>query len=221
MTTNTRQDGARRRDDAIGADGTDAGPKDAAYLEILTQRFRDGRRKRGSKAAVSAWLDRPFGEWLTGLRADPGDEDALHESSVAALAVALRETLSSRDAMILSLIARDACDHASMIVFASDPHAVRSRRRFTALLSSSFESEEGPDIDRCEAGLAMLQHIADTVPDRWRAQPCAVMAYVLWWLGDGRALRYAVECLVCDDECTLGGIVLSLLERGACPAWRR
>ncbi|KFI47286.1 hypothetical protein [Bifidobacterium biavatii] len=158
--------------------------------------------------------------------ADFDDDDdlpcpPLRRDSVAALAVAMRETLPARDALIMSMIAGVECDHASMMQLAADPHADRTRLRLATMLTRSLGDEHMPDERRCAAGMTMLAQIADAVPRRWRAQPCAAMAYVLWWLDDDRAALYAVECLAYDEECTLGGVVLSLLERGAQPSWHR
>ncbi|MCH9276528.1 hypothetical protein JS533_009660 [Bifidobacterium amazonense] len=154
---------------------------------------------------------------------DPDDLPCppLRPEHVAALAVAMRETLPARDALIMSLIAGRECDGPLMMRLAADPHSTRTKLRLTAMLTRSFKEEGMPDAVRCAAGMLMLSQIADMVPRRWRAQPCAAMAYVMWWMDDDRAALYALESLACDEGCTLGGVVLSLLERGVCPGWCR
>lgn len=47
---------------------------------------------------------------------------------------------------------------------------------------------------------------------------CDRRAYILWWLGDERALPMAVRALACDED-ALAIIVASAIHRGLYPDW--
>jgi len=46
-----------------------------------------------------------------------------------------------------------------------------------------------------------------------------VLAYVMWWMGDSRAVAFALRCLMLDEDCSLAAIVCSAYQRGVMPAW--
>lgn len=224
-------------------------------LDLLAQQFRNERRQSGPSAAVRAWVDEPFAEWIRVLDdvdnavcdecgyADAGtdadDDDIvindyscadtdvdvpdcmmLCRKSMAAFAVGMNELLPVRDAVIVSLVNPRACDRHGMVTFAAQPHASRTQCGMSQIMSDAFHNPHvRPDAQRCAIGVAMLDQIADSVPPRWRVQPMAAAAYVLWWLNDDLAVLRAAECLTIDDQCSLGAIVLSMLDRGICPAW--
>lgn len=54
---------------------------------------------------------------------------------------------------------------------------------------------------------------------RFLVQPFAVTAYILWWLGDGKAYDTALSALSIDGRCTLASIVVSAMDHGIAPAW--
>lgn len=144
----------------------------------------------------------------------------LCRKSMAAFAVGMNELLPVRDAVIVSLVNPRACDRHGMVTFAAQPHASRTQCGMSQIMSDAFHNPHvRPDAQRCAIGVAMLDQIADSVPPRWRVQPMAAAAYVLWWLNDDLAVLRAAECLTIDDQCSLGAIVLSMLDRGICPAW--
>lgn len=70
-------------------------------LETRSQEFRNDRRLRGAQQANADWVAEPLDEWLSCL--DAGNTD-LGRETMAAFAVGMRETLSIRDALILSLV---------------------------------------------------------------------------------------------------------------------
>ena len=156
--------------------------------------------------------------WLVNL--DSG-ETVLDCDTMAAFAVGMNETLSIRDALILSLIIDEQrCPKTQLMEFAARPHSKRNKRRMGELLTVAFE-DEGivPDKERCHAGIAMLLDIADAAPVPYCVQPLAVVAYTLWWLGDSRAVTMALQCLLLDEECSLAAMVFSAAQRGVAPAW--
>ena len=198
-----------RSDDAI----------DDGLLEELTRRFRSQRRRNGHRKATAEWLADPMDDWLSNL--DNGRTE-LKCDDMASIAVGMHETLSIRDALILSLItSEEACPKTQLMEFAARPQLARSKRRMCELLSAAFE-DEGlvPDVERCRTGVIMMLDIARMVPSPLAVQPLAVVAYALWWLGDERALLFAVQCLAFDEDCSLAAIVFSAINRGLGPAWR-
>lgn len=66
--------------------------------------------------------------------------------------------------------------------------------------------------------LALIGRL-DGEDDGWQAQPYATVAYILWWLGDERALPMAVRALACDGKCSLAIIVASAIRAGIHPDW--
>ena len=61
--------------------------------------------------------------------------------------------------------------------------------------------------------------VAADAPLRPAEQPLAVLAYVMWWMGDSRAVAFALRCLMLDEDCSLAAIVCSAYQRGVMPAW--
>lgn len=193
-------------------------PIDEDVLEEMTRLFRAQRRRDGHRKATTAWLDGPLDDWLANL------DDGVAELSVddmAAIAVGTCETLSIRDALILSLITdEESCPKAQLMEFAARPHLGRSKRRMCELLSAAFEDEGlAPDMERCQTGVIMLLDIACSVPPELSVQPLAMVAYALWWMGDEHAILFAMHCLAVDEDCSLAAIVFSAINRGITPAW--
>ena len=60
----------------------------------------------------------------------------------------------------------------------------------------------------------MLVDIVDTVEDtdlKLQAQPLAIISYILWWMGDERAMLAAMRALAIDEECSLAAIVAAAI----------
>ena len=54
----------------------------------------------------------------------------------------------------------------------------------------------------------------DTVEDtdlKLQVQPLAIISYILWWMGDGRAMLTAMRALAIDEECSLAAIVAAAI----------
>ena len=171
-------------------------------LETRSQEFRNDRRLRGAQQANADWVAEPLDEWLSCL--DAGNTDLCRET-MAAFAVGMRETLSIRDALILSLVIDESrCPKSWLMEFAARPHLARTRTRMGELLTCAFEDEGMmPDKERCHTGIGMLLDIAET----------------LWWLGDPRAMVFALRCLLLDEDCSLAAMIFSAADRGVAPAW--
>ncbi|MBW3078822.1 DUF4192 domain-containing protein [Bifidobacterium simiiventris] len=192
-------------------------------LERLTCRFRDMRRTVGPREGNREWVRDPFAQWIRTLESARSFDAAatmLDREGMAAFAVGMTESLPIRDAAIVSLVIGRPCDERMMIEIASQPHSDRVRCGMSDMMTNAFhDARARPDTERCRRGTAMLKRMGDAVPERWRVQPLAALAYVLWWMGDDLAVIRALECLALDEDCTLAGIVVSLIERGIRPAW--
>ena len=170
-------------------------------LRRMRDEYCERRKLSGTVAADAQWADEPFDHWLAGLSAQPR---AIDDASIAALVVGMTVTLSIRDALIMSLVAGDTCaDKRTMMDFASRSHAPDVQSRMC----------------RERAGADMLVAMADRVPESFSVQPLAVLAYVMWWMGDSRAVAFALRCLMLDEDCSLAAIVCSAYQRGVMPAW--
>lgn len=188
------------------------------HLEMLARAFRQDRRERGAQAADADWVDGPLDSWLACL--DTG-ETRLEREDMAAFAVGMAETLSIRDALILSLVIDEQrCPKSQLIEFAARPHLVRAKQRMGELLTAAFWDEGlAPDRERCMTGIDILIDLAEAVPVPYCVQPLAIIAYALWWMGDARSEAFAAQCLVLDGECSLAAMIFSACEQQLAPAW--
>ncbi|NMM93093.1 DUF4192 domain-containing protein [Bifidobacterium oedipodis] len=188
------------------------------HLEMLARAFRQDRRERGAPLADADWVDGPLDSWLACL--DTG-ESHLEGEDMAAFAVGMAETLSIRDALILSLIIDERrCPKSQLIEFAARPHLVHAKQRMGELLTAAFWDEGlAPDRERCMTGIDILIDLAEAVPVPYCVQPLAIIAYALWWMGDARSEAFAAQCLVLDGECSLAAMIFSACEHQLAPAW--
>lgn len=189
---------------------------DDTELEELALLFRDQRRDMGAEAADGEWFSDPLDAWLACLG---NRRRGLDRESIAYLAVGMRGALSLRDALIVSLIAPQT-NRDQLMQLGVRPHRPANADYLGRVLSSTFDDVASkPDALRCSRGLGMLVQMVCSVPDAYRVQPMAVIAYMLWWIGDAHAAAYAVRTLALDERCTLALIVLTALEHGIAPAW--
>ncbi|MBT1175463.1 DUF4192 domain-containing protein [Bifidobacterium sp. LC6] len=187
-------------------------------LDMMQHAFHEDRRMRGPQQADADWVSEPLDAWLASL--DDGSAD-LEADTMAAFAVGMNETLSIRDAIILSLVIdQRQCPKSMLMEFAAKPHSKHAKRRMSELLTAAFE-DEGivPDEERCRTGVDMLLTMAALSPVPYCIQPMAVAAYTLWWLGDPSAAALALQCLILDEDCSLAAMVFSAADRGISPAW--
>lgn len=178
--------------------------------------FRAQRRRMGVEDSDEAWFSGPLDDWLACLN---GTGEGLERESVAGLAVGMREKLAFRDALIVSLVCAGA-RRGELLELGARPHRPGSVAYLSRALGDAFRDPKAvPDETRCERGLYALAQIVRAVPADFRVQPMAVIAYVLWWMGDPRAVAYAALAAAGDGRCNLALIVLSAAERGIAPAW--
>ena len=73
--------------------------------------------------------------------------------------------------------------------FAERPKLSRNAQRLEQLLSDSFRDPLArPDMKRCDQAINMLFDIIDMIPKTYRAQPFAVISYIMWWMGQEGAM---------------------------------
>ncbi|RSX51346.1 DUF4192 family protein [Bifidobacterium samirii] len=238
MTDHVTQERLEELERRFRADRRKRGPKvaDRHWLEDPLRRWASGLEGVG-------WPDgdgsppgggAPGGEGLpdgAAIPPEPVPEDddgeakpipsPLGDDAVAMLAVGMRDSLSVRDALILSLVSDEPCPPATLLDMAATPKERDTREMMTGMVAESFENAaHTPDWDRCERGLAMFDDLIASVPSPWQVQPFAAMAYILWWAGSGIAVRYALAALTLDEGCSLAAIVFSMLDKGIRPAWQ-
>ncbi|MBT1172122.1 DUF4192 domain-containing protein [Bifidobacterium sp. MA2] len=208
---------ARRRDDAERMAFLDSiEPADEGLIEEMGSRLRGDRRERGPERANAAWMDGPLDDWLDRLDEHRFDLD---EDVMAALAVGMNETLSIRDALILSMVLDgEECDRDVMMDIIARPHAPEVAATVRDLMLGSLGEGRRPDMRRCRDGITMLSGMGLLVPHRMSAQPLASIAYILWWLDDRRAPLYALRSLEADDTCSLAALVLSAADHDVHPS---
>lgn len=188
----------------------------------LVENYRERRRRWGVEEADRRWLQRPLTDWTMGLKGRQ-PHPHLGSDSTDRLAVAIRETLAIRDGLILSILAPGpGLDAGRLLDLCVRPNDSANVTALCSILDAVFKDlATRPDRPRCQAGLAMLEVMADKVPPGFRAQPLAVAAYADWWSGGSRASGFAEGALDDDRSCSLAAIVLALIGRGIDPAWRQ
>lgn len=192
-------------------------PFDYDELERMVAEFREDRHRRGIQAANADWVDEPLDDWLEGL----DGRSPVERGTMMALVAGMRETLSIRDALILSLVIDERhCPKSQLMEFAARPHQARTKRTMSRLLTWAFE-DEGivPDMDRCSTGVDLMLEMAIAAPVPYCVQPLAVASYVLWWMGEPKAMEFALQCLLLDEDCSLAAMIFSAADRGVAPAW--
>ena len=69
------------------------------------------------------------------------------------------------------------------------------------------------DKDKVVNASRMLVDIVNTVDTdlKLQAQPLAIISYILWWMGDERAMLAVMRALAIDEECSLAAIVAAAI----------
>lgn len=198
-------------------DGERPMPFSERELDATGRMLREHCGERGMCDAIHMYLREPLDHWMETLRCG-GD---LGRADMAALAVGMSRTLAIRDALLISIIIdEERCPREFLLDFASRPMLPRNACRLEELLSASFhDAAAHPDMARCGRGIGMLLDIIAMVPESYHVQPLAVTGYILWWLGDDRAMPCAMRALAIDEGCSLAAIVCSAVHRHVGPAW--
>ncbi len=217
---------------------------DSAEMQQVENQLNQCHREDGMVSAARMVMKEPFTHWMDKLAessttdgaADgacryetyvekPNDASSacvLDRTDVLALAASMTWTLSMRDALLVSIIIdEERAPREYLMGFVERPMLASNARRLETLLNESFRDPRAkPDMERCERGIDMLFQIFFMVPERYRAQPLAVISYILWWLGrDAGAMQCALDALEVDEGCSLAAIVCSACQRHIGPAW--
>ncbi|BDR53162.1 DUF4192 domain-containing protein [Bombiscardovia nodaiensis] len=190
-------------------------------MKRLLETYRTQRRQLGVEEADGAWMRQPLRAWMDGLGGSSSGQAVLDMEAVQAIGIAMRETLSIRDALIVSMVCQQSqAKYDTIYSLCAQPHQDSSLRLTCQALDAAFTDPNAqPDRARCRAGIEMLEHMVACLPKDYHAQPLAVMSYVYWWLGQPQSRDYAQEALRYDAHCTLASIMLVASRRPVRPAW--
>lgn len=189
---------------------------DEPAIKRAAQDFHSQRLEKGLVEADGAWFAPAVDEWMDALA---GGEARLSEESLLHIAAGTRETLSMRDAMLVSVLC--PLTRRSMKLLASDPHDVNSAKTVYDALNGVFRDPGTfPDATRCATGLRLFSVVVEAVPRKDRAHPLACVAYICWWMGFlDESRRCSDEALRIDPGCSLASIILTAAEFKVLPAW--
>lgn len=197
---------------------------DTATMTIkqTAEEFARARERHDWREIAGEWFEAPVRRWIGTLDADGEPEDDTGDAIT--LAVGMREFLALRDVMLVAAICGERTDFTAdrAIGFLKRPMIRNNVRWMEDMLTETFHGSRAPDRQRCMRAVDLLLALIgrlDGGDDGWQAQPCATVAYILWWLGDERALPMAVRALACDEGCSLAIIVASAIHRGLYPDW--
>lgn len=185
--------------------------------ETFSAQLLAARTEHGATQALENMVFEAVLTWVACL---DKPAEGLEHKSMMQLAVGMTQVLAVRDVLIVSLIVRrdmwTTDDLKQFMVHAHDPQSVAAMER---LLTQSFNSKQCSDPDRCNHGLELVRNMADAVPERFRTQPYALLAYLLWWQGNPEAYDCACQALALDRHCSLASILLSAMAMGVGPQW--
>ena len=175
--------------------------------------------KKSTTAETLADLFRDaFEEWLSGLDME---RPALSEQSKKTLAESMSASMAWRDSILVSAALSNSpeYDEAKLKGFAFH----KEHEEWLGRMISGSLKDETLDEDRtvCRRAVGMLFDIVEAVEDidiELQAQPLAVISYLLWWMGDARAMLAAMRAVAIDEECSLAVIVIGAVHGDRWPA---
>ena len=197
---------------------------DTATMTIkqTAEEFARARQRHDWREIAGEWFEAPVRRWIGTLDADGEPEDDTGDAVI--LAVGMREFLALRDVMLVAAIRGERTDFTAdrAIGFLRRPMMRDNVRWMEDMPAETFHGSQAPDRQRCMKAVELLLALIgrlDGGDDGWQTQPYATVAYILWWLGDERALPMAVRAIACDEGCFLAIIVASAIHRGLYPDW--
>lgn len=164
-------------------------------------------------SATTSELATAFDEWLDGLDTP---QATLTKHSMEILAKSMRKSMALRDAMLLSVICAGNPEYAAdkLRDYAAAPRIPNQqlsewceRMMKWSFAHAGYETDK----DKVVNASRMLVDIVGTVDLKLQAQPLAIISYILWWMGDGRAMLTAMRALAVDEECSLAAIVAAAI----------
>ena len=180
-----------------------------AEMERLEDQLVEDCKSLGMAESIRDFLQEPFSEWM----------DELADESSGALAIAMQQTMAVRDALLVSIIVDERRSSRDFLMgFMANPTLPGNTRHLEESLNGSFrDASRKPDTKRCDNGVNMMFDIIGMVPERYHVQPLTIISYVLWWMGDERAMLCAMRAL--DENCSLAAIICSAAHRHIGPVW--
>lgn len=157
-----------------------------------------------------------FDEWLDGLDTP---QATLTKHSMEILAKSMRKNMALRDAILLSVICagNPEYDKGKLRDYAAAPRIPNHQLSewCERMMKWSFaHAGHETDKDKVLNASRMLVDIVAAVEDtdlKLQVQPLAIISYILWWMGDGRAMLTAMRALAVDEECSLAAIVAAAI----------
>ncbi len=178
-----------------------------AEMERLEDQLVEDCKSLGMAESIRDFLQEPFSEWMDELADESsGDDDSspecrLSRNGAGALAIAMQQTMAVRDALLVSIIVDERRSSRDFLMgFMANPTLPGNTRHLEESLNGSFrDASRKPDTKRCDNGVNMMFDIIGMVPERYHVQPLAIISYVLWWMGDERAMLCAMRALALDE----------------------
>lgn len=200
-----------------------------AEMERLEDQLVEDCKSLGMAESIRDFLQEPFSEWMDELadESSGGDDSSpecrLSRNGAGALAIAMQQTMAVRDALLVSIIVDERRSSRDFLMgFMANPTLPGNTRHLEESLNGSFrDASRKPDTKRCDNGVNMMFDIIGMVPERYHVQPLAIISYVLWWMGDERAMLCAMRALALDENCSLAAIICSAAHRHIGPVWGR
>lgn len=145
---------------------------------------------------------------------------SMSEKFIRDWCVCMEESLPMRDAILISSVSdMDYLDLMSVACSPTDPHV---KKKEDAQLQRIFcdptweKKYGGTCLLAIDALIGILQHVDGTMS----TQPCAMLAYLLWWAGRGdESLAAALRALSIDRTCSLAQLVVKVCRRNVRPTW--
>ena len=169
-------------------------------------------------SATTSELAAAFDEWLDGLDTP---QATLTKRSMEILAKSMRKSMALRDAMLMSVICagNPEYDKGKLRDYAAAPRIPNQQlsewceRMMKGSLAHAGHETDKDKVANASRMLVDIVDIVDTVDTdlKLQVQPLAIISYILWWMGDGRAMLTAMRALAIDEECSLAAIVAAAI----------
>lgn len=166
-------------------------------------------------SATTSELATAFDEWLDGLDTP---QATLTKHSMEILAKSMRKSMALRDAMLLSVICagNPEYDADKLRAYALNPMRREQLSGWCERMMKWSLAHAGHETNKDKVANAsrMLVDIVGTVEDtdlKLQVQPLAVIGYMLWWMGDKRAMLCAMRAVALDEECSLAAIIVAAI----------
>jgi hypothetical protein len=134
--------------------------------------------------------------------------------------VCMEESLPMRDAVLISSVS--GMSYPDLLDVGCNPTDPTVRKKEdsqlqTVFLDTAWEKKYGgTTLLAIDALIGIIRH----VDGQMAAQPCAMLAYLLWWAGRGEESLAAALRALCDDKtCSLAKLVVKVCRRHVQPAW--